>query len=71
MKSFFFCYDNDTRVIYRFQNCLKDWIFNIFKIEIKVLILWNFKVLTTFEKKLFITSSVLDSLLIDSSFSLR
>ena len=43
-----------------FQNCCKNWIFNIFKIGI-----------TIFEKNSFTTSTVSDSLLINHPFLLR
>ena len=71
MSFLFFFYRSDARVVFIFQNCHKDWILNVVIIGIKVLILCNFKVFTTFEKKLFSTSAVLDSLLISSPFSLR
>ena len=62
-KSFYFFLSLWHLAVFIFQNCLKNRTFNIFKIGIRVLILWN-TFFTIFKNNSRSTSAALDSLLI-------
>ena len=67
----FFFYHNNTRMVFIFQNCLKNWMLTFSKLGLRSSHSGIFKFFTIFEKNLFSSPAVLDSLLINSPFLLR